>query len=45
MHFDFITPKGLKITPSDGRNKKMRDESKKRKIRVEEKQNRHSFNF
>jgi len=33
MYFDFKTPKGLKITPSDERKKKYREESKKRKTR------------
>jgi len=35
MHFDFTTPKGLKITPSDGKKKNKRgEESEKRKMYV-----------
>jgi len=34
MQFDFMTPKSLKITPSDGKKKKkLRERSKKRKTR------------
>jgi len=42
MHFDFITPKGLKITQSDG---KKREEQQKEDNRVKEKKTDISFNF